>query len=285
MPSSSSDSESNCGVNDEEAALLFPSNNNFNSASFDPVGGGNIQGVAFGIRYEKSRRERKKKSRKQRLERAHAFDIDDGNEYASSSSFPCVSNVLIIIFVCTVASSILDRRQRRKTKNVPEGNFRIHHGSLPSSRWGHRFDDDDDDSSFKKGERDELTIAYQSGYKGTAHIAKYHTHNNNPGARSQLTPNDIELDIEEWEKYEAEVSHLLSGTGSDWDIYFNKKKSSEYSENTDSDENAATNTTQWDKPKIGEGVALFGYDYVTGENIVLEAKKITPTVDVNQDFT
>jgi hypothetical protein len=310
MACSSSDTESNSDGNDEEAALLFPPNNNFNSATFDPFAGGNVKGVAFGIRYEKSRRKRKEKARKQHLEEAHAFDIDDGNEYSSSSSFRCISNVLILFFICAVAMSILDRRQRRRIKLVVEKNSRRHHGSVPSSRWGHRFDDDDD-SRIKKGERDELTIAYQSGYKGTAHIAKYHSHNNNPHAGSKLTPQDMELAIEEWEEYDMEVGHLLSSVGSDWDIYSNSETASEYTEHTDCDENASvddeyndhwvqyfdtsskqsyyyhveTNTTQWDKPKIVEGVALFGYDYDTGEEIVLEGMKRAETADLNHEYT
>ncbi|KAL7488733.1 hypothetical protein ACHAW6_014328 [Cyclotella cf. meneghiniana] len=309
MACSSSDSESNSDVNDEEAALLFPPNNNFNSATFGPVAGENVKGVASGIRYEKSRWKRNENARKKHLEAAHAFDIDDRNEYTSSSSFRCISNVLILIFVCAVAMSILDRRQRRRIKLVLEMNSRRYHGSAPSSRWGHRFDDDDD--SMIKGKRDELTIAYQSGYKGTAHIAKYRSHNNNPHAASKLTPQDMELAIEEWEEYGMEVEHLLSSAGSDWDIYSNPEKASEYAENTHFDENASvgdeyndhwvqyfdtsskqtyyyhveTNTTQWDKPRIVEGVALYGYDFDTGEEVVLEGEEGAETADPNQDST
>jgi hypothetical protein len=282
QPPSPTDSDSNSDIDDEEAPLFFPSSNNFNSATTDPSSGMNLDGVAFGVNYEKSRRERKEKARQKQFE---VFDIGDDDEPYSSyiCSFRCLPNsvIFIVVFSCTIIEILL---RQKVTLTNQQKNTQIHHGSVPSSRWGHRFDDDDD-SPEKEGARKELTPLYNSGYKGTTHIPKYHSHGHaNKPQKKKLTPHDLELDEEEWEEYEMEVGHLLSSTGPDWDIYQDPKTAEQPKKASDLDGydehwiqyfdqeseqfyyfGVETNITQWDKPDVNGRVIIFRYNYETGE--------------------
>ena len=265
MPPSPSDSDSNSDIDDEEAPLFFPSNNNFNSATADPTGK-NIDGVAFGVNYKKTRR--KHKEGRTRLE---PFDIElevTESSYQLSRTCSYASNAIICILIVTCCTLAIFYRRQQQKASIDKEHGPIHHGSVPSSRWGHRFDDDDD--SFDNI-REELMPAYHSGYKGTTHIPKYHRHghNKNKPKKKKLTPHDMELDTEEWEEYEMEVGHLLSaapgknaeGDGLDehWIRYVDQTSNKSYYFNVEA------NTTQWDKPDVKPGVVIFGYDYQTGE--------------------
>ena len=269
------DSDSNS--DSDEEAPLFTVNSNFNSAAYDPVTGENIKGVAYGVRYENSRRKRKDEARARYAE----------EEMLSSRSLRCISNVSIFVFILLVTIAILDVKHRRKIARVKEENAKLHRGSVASSRWGHRFDDDD--SLYTDG-RDEHIISSHSAFE-----PKYHSHNNNPRAKA-ATKHDLEVNKERWEEYEMEVSHLLSSAGPDWDIHTNPREKTldedgDNAEDADGDEyddhwvryfdpkskqsyylHIETNTTQWDKPEVMDGVVIYGLDYETGEDIVLEGR-------------
>ena len=284
-----SDSDSNSDIDDEEAPLFFPSSSNFNSATTRETGE-KIKGVAFGLDYQKLRKERREKAAgKNALE---SFDIEISREpYTVIRSSHCTYNVMMGIFVlsCTIAIGLLHRRQQLKAASISHQRTRFHHGSMPSSRWGNRFDDDDDSLDHTK---DHFSPAYESGYKGTASIPKYHSHGHskpNKPRKKKLTPQDMELDMEEWEEYEMEVSNLLASSKPDWDIHQNTRTSDKgihENQNDVADEdrydhhwiqyfdqeskepyyyNIETNITQWDRPQVTNGMLIFDYD--TGDLI------------------
>ena len=274
-----SDSDSNSDIDDEEAPLFFPSSSNFNSATTRDTGE-NIKGVAFGLDYQKLRKERRGKATGKKA--LDPFDIKISREpYAFIRSSCCTYNVMMGIFVLssTIAIALLHRRQQLKAASIDQERTRFRHGSMPSSRWGNRFDDDDDSLGHAK---DEFKPAYESGYKGTASIPKYHSHghNKNKPRKKKLTPQDMELDMEEWEEYEMEVSNLLSSNtrareytvdenqydvidedkyDQHWIQYFDQESNEPYYYNVE------TNITQWDRPQVKKGVLIFDYDYNTGD--------------------
>lgn len=285
MDSYSSSSDSNSDIDEEEAPLFFPSSNNFNAATVNPKNGKNIGGVAYGVDYEKRRRERRERAMKKQFE---AFDIEmeDSGHASRSYSFRCISNIMICIVVLSSTIAILHRRHQQKAATEQEHKL-IHHLSKPSSRWGHRFDDDDD---FPVGEhRDELVPSFDSGHKGTTNIPKYHIHGHNANKphKKKLAPKDMELDMEEWEEYEMEVSHVLSNSKPGWDIHNNPRKpenkashefADDYNEHwikyldQESEQpyyfNVDTNTTQWETPEVNDDIIVLVYDYESGELLV-----------------
>mmetsp|Transcript_25381 Transcript_25381/g.54582 ORF Transcript_25381/g.54582 Transcript_25381/m.54582 type:complete len:856 (+) Transcript_25381:53-2620(+) len=290
---------------DEEAPLFFTPSNNFNSAT-DTYSEQHIKGEDWGVDYLLSRANRKERERKQQFEidqqrqsqkqsqwwwgKNEDDDWDDVDfDNYHNSSFKCRRGVkYIVVFALTFTAVIaflargkLGSRSTQHADSEESEQLASHHGSVPSSRWGHRFDDDD--AAIDNDGDDTIEIVDSRNDVG---VPKYHKHSHS-NHHSQLTPEEKALDQENWEDYEMEVANVLADASPGWDIH-----SKTGGNDTDNDSNDGftdhwvqyydkssqwyyyfhreTNTTQWEKPEVDEGVVLLGITYGTGSEYIIE---------------
>lgn len=206
---------------DEEAPLFFAPSNNFNFAT-DNHKDQHAKGDGWGVDYLMSRADRKERDRQEKFEiegrmqerrerqeskwwwesgesgyEEDEWDDIDFNDYHSSSSFKCkrfAKNVLISS-LAVAAALTFHALGKRSTQHTNDANLEhsAHKGSKPSSRWGHRFDDDD-----ALGGDD--TIQIVDGSEGDIGIPKYHKHSHNT-RHGNLTVEEKEMEAEKWEDF------------------------------------------------------------------------------------
>lgn len=247
---------------DEEAPFFTPSNN-FNFAT-DNYSEAHVKGVGWGVDYLQARANRKEQERReqfeieQRRKREHEsrwcswcrsedeWDDVDFDNYHSSASFKCkrrMKQMLVVAIAFTAALAFHARGEVVRGGNASSENGDApekptYHGSVPSSRWGHRFDDDD--AALGDAGDDSIEILGDD-ISGTA---TYHKHGHN-SHHAQLTPEEQAEEAEKWEDYgrcrvqtvlfssralprtqqyfydciEMEVANVLADTKPGWDIH------------------------------------------------------------------
>mmetsp|Transcript_12494 Transcript_12494/g.27332 ORF Transcript_12494/g.27332 Transcript_12494/m.27332 type:complete len:600 (+) Transcript_12494:127-1926(+) len=169
------------------------------------------------------------------------------------------------------------------------------HGSVPASRWGHRFDDDH--NILSGGDGDDVVNNIEDG---TIKAPKYHSHNHHHN--KVLTPEEVKKDLEEWEEFDMEVASLLADSRPDWDVNSNPNLNDGTGETVEDgytdhwvqyfDSSSQqyyyfhreTNATQWEKPNVVMGVVILGYTYGTGAEYVVEEMKL-PEAEVVEETT
>jgi hypothetical protein len=169
------------------------------------------------------------------------------------------------------------------------------HGSVPPSRWGHRFDDDH--NILSGGDGDDVVNNIEDG---TIKAPKYHSHNHHHN--KVLTPEEVKKDLEEWEEFDMEVASLLADSRPDWDVNSNPNLNDGTGETVEDgytdhwvqyfDSSSQqyyyfhreTNATKWEKPNVVMGVVILGYTYGTGAEYVVEEMKL-PEAEVVEETT
>ncbi|KAL7529235.1 hypothetical protein ACHAXR_004833, partial [Thalassiosira sp. AJA248-18] len=307
-----SESEEEEGPSDEEeenegAPLFFSPSGNFNSAT-DGYSEQHAKGAGWGVDYLLERAKKKEKERKQKKQ---AFEIEerrrrkeersgelwwwqDNDEWDDvdfddyhKRSFKCSIQALLftMAFAAAIAFVVRGKLGSATQQHDADNGELAHsdfHGATPSSRWGHRFDDDD---AAPEGEED-----YYINESDGKRIPKYHHHSHKNHSKS-LTPEEKAAEEGNWEDYEMLVADVLSNASPEWDI---NSKVGETSDNDEDDGNDSdgytdhwvryfdkssqayyyfhqeTNVTTWVKPVMERGVAILGITYGTGKEYVIE---------------
>lgn len=305
----SSESRSSQDESEDEEAPLFFGTSNFTTAS-DTYASHHVKGVGWGVDYLLARAQRKRHEKqqerfeiKERREREednrqlwwwqdnnddsydeHDFDdVDFDGGYRRHSfvhrHMRGVKNVVLMAVSLVLAIAFFEMGSKTTQNNNPDAaNLETesnHHGTAPSSRWGHRFDEN--------------------------------------RTSTKITAKEKEAELEKWEDYEMEVANVLAETASGgWDIHSktgnatkdaeekdgkNKKKNAEEEEGSNNNYangyhsdgysdhwvqfydksseayyyfHRETNATQWEKPAMVKGVALLGIAYGTQREYIIE---------------
>jgi hypothetical protein len=178
-----------------------------------------------------------------------------------------------VVFALVCIALLLKHHERSTISQRADNDAQPQHNSTqvraPSSRWGHRFDDDD---------------------------------------FAELTPEEKEAEMGNWEDFEMEVANVLVDSSSHgWDI--NSKTGGQDDNNDVDDENdiddgytdhwvqyydksseqyyffhRETNTTQWEKPEVVEGVVLLGIAHGTGREYIIEGGDVVDGYDSEVDM-
>eukprot|EP00584_Thalassiosira_punctigera_P027038 CAMPEP_0172577640 /NCGR_PEP_ID=MMETSP1067-20121228/138333_1 /TAXON_ID=265564 ORGANISM="Thalassiosira punctigera, Strain Tpunct2005C2" /NCGR_SAMPLE_ID=MMETSP1067 /ASSEMBLY_ACC=CAM_ASM_000444 /LENGTH=957 /DNA_ID=CAMNT_0013370329 /DNA_START=1 /DNA_END=2874 /DNA_ORIENTATION=+ len=233
-------------------------------------------------------------------------DVDFDNYHNSTFRFQRGRARFVLVFSLTFLAAIaflerdnlLGRSKGRRRSNRVHGRnsnqTSAHHGSIPSSRWGNRFDD----AAATAG--DDMVILAPSavdndGRDGEVKRAPRYHHRGHNRTRLPSTPEQKNMELEKWEDYEMEVASVLAGSGTGRDIHSKNgelpvEDGDNSTDGSDEDDrytdhwvryhdkssgnyyyfHRETNMTQWEAPLMNEGVVLLGVVYGTGSEYVIE---------------
>ena len=256
----------------EEDVPLFSSSNNFCS-------------VTDSADYRAAKRV-------QRFDIDSIDDVDFENYHVEDKCYKIGRNASLFVLSFSLLICIMERDKvasylrltshRRKESQEHQG----HQIRAPSSRWGVRFDDDyslqfDDDAGSRLTEN------------GGGN--KYHKHGGRDHAKKELSKEDKELELEKWEEFESDQAHVLSSSAAGWDIYHKPEKIDKAGKGhhwiryLDPMTNMhyyylrETNSTQWEKPDLGDDDVLLGI--ADGKEYVIEHGRAGVVDDDKEDVT